>query len=72
VNAQAKKDFAEKVDTIISLFAKNSGNYDEEVKKILRVIDDSIFNLYSITEIEKKIIITDLKNRINHFGKIYT
>ncbi|MHA2185129.1 MAG: hypothetical protein ACXAAI_09030, partial [Promethearchaeota archaeon] len=62
----------EKVDHIISFLAKNDDIYDEEVITLLKLIDNSILNLYSITENEKKIIISDIKTRIKHFGRIYT
>ncbi len=70
-NDQAKRDIAEKADHIISFLAKNDNIYDEEIIVLLKIIDDSIFNLYSITENERKIIISDIKTRIKHFGRIY-
>ena len=39
--------------------------------KILIEIDDIIFNLYSITEDERKIIISYVKDQIYYFKNIY-
>ncbi|MHA1914843.1 MAG: Eco57I restriction-modification methylase domain-containing protein [Promethearchaeota archaeon] len=71
VDDQTKKDFAKKVDDIISFLAEENDIYDEEVKGLLKWFDNSILNLYSITEDEKKMIISDVKARIKHFGRIY-
>lgn len=70
-NFKAKSSIAKDVDEIISLFNKNNGFLIEKIANIIIRIDELIFNLYSITEKEKNIIISDMTNRIGYFSKIY-
>lgn len=68
---QTKERLAKNVDEIIYLFEKNDGFLAERIEYLIKEIDDSILSLYSITENEKEIIISDVKNQIKHFRKIY-
>jgi hypothetical protein len=72
VDNQIKVKLANKVDKIILLFKKNHNKLYEGAKQLLKEIDDTIFTLYSITENEKQVIISDMKNSIKHFENIYS
>jgi len=71
VNNQIKVKLAKKVDEITHLFQENLNKSYEGVKQLLKEIDDIIFTSYSISDDEKQLIITDMKNRIKHFENIY-
>jgi hypothetical protein len=68
---QIKEILAEKVDKITNLFEKNHNQSYDEVKNLLKEIDDIIFDAYSISASEKQSITSDMVNQINHFKKIY-
>jgi hypothetical protein len=68
---QLKLKLAENVNVINKLFEDNNGVINQNIRKILKEVDDSIFILYSITENEKKMIISDIKTRIKFFEKVY-
>ncbi|MBY8991816.1 MAG: N-6 DNA methylase [Candidatus Lokiarchaeota archaeon] len=68
---QTKVKLANDVDKIILLFEKNEGFLTERTKELIRNLDDTIMKLYLMTEKEKKIIISDVKNRVKYFSKIY-
>jgi len=71
VNNQTKVKLANKVDEITYLFQQNHDKSYEGVKHLLVEIDNIIFRSYSISDEEKQLIISDLKNRIKHFENIY-
>ena len=68
---QTKVKLANDVDKIILLFEKNEGFLTERTEELIRNLDDTIMKLYLMTEKEKKIIISDVKNRVKYFSKIY-
>ncbi|MFX0106255.1 MAG: class I SAM-dependent DNA methyltransferase [Candidatus Hodarchaeota archaeon] len=70
-NNEIKIKIAEKVDILSNLLKKNYGNINENVCQLLKEIDDSIFNLYSITENEMNMVISTIKKQIKHFKIIY-
>ena len=70
-DTQTKLMLANDVDEIISLFEKNDGNLTERIEYLIKKIDDTVLNLYLMTEKEKKIITFDVKNKVKYFGKIY-
>jgi len=71
IDSQIKAKLANKVDEITDLFQKNHNKSYEGVKHLLKEIDDIIFTSYSISDDEKQVIISDMKNRIKHFENIY-
>lgn len=68
---QTKVKLANDVDEIILLFEKNEGFLTERTEELIRNLDETIMKLYLMTEKEKKIIISDVKNKVKYFGKIY-
>jgi len=70
-NNEIKIKIAEKVDTISNLLIVNKGIANERTYQLLREIDDIIFNLYTISESERDLIISKTKNQIKHFNPIY-
>jgi len=71
VNNKIKKMIVEKVDTIYNLLTMNNLITSENFNQLLKSIDDIIFGQYSITEEEKKTIISEVRNQIKHFRVLY-
>ncbi len=71
-NSQIKTEIIKKTENVINLFETRNGKLDKDIIKILQEIDDFIFNLYSITDKEKKIIISNVKNKLDYFNVIYS
>ena len=71
VDNQIKVKLAKNVDKITCLFQENFNKSYERARQLLKEIDDIIFTSYSISDDEKQVIITDMKNRIKHFENIY-
>ncbi len=71
-NNEIKIKIAEKVDIISNLLIVNKGIANERTYQLLREIDDIIFNLYTISESEKDLIISKTKNQIKYFNPIYS
>ncbi|MFX0083862.1 MAG: Eco57I restriction-modification methylase domain-containing protein [Candidatus Hodarchaeota archaeon] len=68
---QLKLKLTENVKIINKLFKDNEGVITQNIRQVIKEIDDSIFNLYSIKENEKKMIISDVKKRIKFFENVY-
>ncbi|MHA2197500.1 MAG: N-6 DNA methylase [Promethearchaeota archaeon] len=68
---QTKARLVKNVDEIINLYKNNEGLLTGRIKSLLTTIDESILNLYPLTENEKEIIIFDLKSKIKHYENIY-
>ncbi|TFG28144.1 MAG: hypothetical protein EU532_05930 [Promethearchaeota archaeon] len=67
-----KSEIVKKTEIILNLFEARNGEMNEEIAKILRDIDYIIFNLYPITDKERKIIIDEVKSKIDYFNIIYS
>ncbi len=67
-----KKVLSEKVQNAINSLLKSNGKLNEDVKNELRKIEDIIFELYEIDRNEQEIIVSDIKNRISFYEKVYT
>ncbi|NVM38508.1 MAG: Eco57I restriction-modification methylase domain-containing protein [Candidatus Lokiarchaeota archaeon] len=67
-----KMKIVEKVEKIRNSFIMSNQIVDEKVHQLLKEIDDLIFNQYSITENEKNLIISDVRDQIKHFEAIYS
>ncbi|MFX1554178.1 MAG: TaqI-like C-terminal specificity domain-containing protein, partial [Promethearchaeota archaeon] len=70
-NKEIKIKIAEKVDTIMNLLILNNGIANERTYQLLREIDNIIFNLYTISESEKDLIISKTKKQNKHFNLVY-
>jgi len=67
-----KKGLSEKVQKVNNALLKSNGKLNEDSMNELRKIEDIIFELYEIDRNEQEIIISDIKNRINFYEKVYT
>ena len=70
-NNKIKVDIAQKVDTISQILKDTKGIINKKCAQVLREIDNIILNLFSITETEKRLIISKIKDQIKHFKIIY-
>jgi hypothetical protein len=69
---QIKSEIIKKTKNVLNLFEARNGEINEKIIKLLQEIDDSIFNLYSFTEKERKIVVKDVVNKIDYFNIIYS
>ena len=49
----------------------NNSEMDETIYYCIREIDKFLFELYSLTEIEQKLLISTLTEKIDFFKKVY-
>ena len=68
---KTKYEIIEKVDKVSKFLEESKGIASKQVYQLLREIDDAICELYSITIDEKNMIISQIKNKINHFENVY-
>ena len=69
--SQIKLKIANYVEEIELNLKLNKGNIDHHTNKLLKTIDDIVFNLYSVSNDEKDLILSNIKNQIKHFKSIY-
>ncbi|MFX1567885.1 MAG: Eco57I restriction-modification methylase domain-containing protein [Promethearchaeota archaeon] len=67
-----KTKIVEKVDRINNLLILKNQLFDESIYQLLKEIDNIIFTQYSITDVEKNLIISEVKNQIKYFDTIYS
>ncbi|MHA1488755.1 MAG: hypothetical protein ACTSRI_03765, partial [Promethearchaeota archaeon] len=70
-NKPAKIEIVSRVEQIISYLNNKRGVANERIYQLLREIDDLIFDLYSLTDNERRLIILEVKDKINHFKIVY-
>jgi len=70
-NNKIKVEIAQKVDIVSKILKDTKGIINEKCAQVLREIDNIILNLFSITETERRLIITKIKDQIKHFKTIY-
>jgi glutaredoxin len=68
---QLKQKLAENVNIINRLFKDNNGIINKNIRQVVKDSDDLIFELYSVSEAERKIIISDIKQQIKFFENVY-
>ena len=66
-----KSEIVPRVDDIIGQIKNNMGQLNDEIIKLIKELDDIIFNLYSMTEKEQSIIKSHLINQIEYFKNVY-
>jgi predicted RNA methylase len=59
-----RSDISKRVTKIINNMEENNGVLSKDIKDLIREVDDMIFNLYSITEQERNMILANIKNSI--------
>ncbi|MCK4481379.1 MAG: Eco57I restriction-modification methylase domain-containing protein [Candidatus Lokiarchaeota archaeon] len=70
-NNKIRIQITEKVDFVSQILKDTNGKINEQISQTLRDIDDIILNLFSITETEKRLIISKVKNQLKQFEIIY-
>ncbi|MBA7565149.1 hypothetical protein ES708_06824 [subsurface metagenome] len=70
-NLNHKKDLSKKVQTIIHSLIDSNGKLDDKTIHLLREIDEIIFELYDITDDERELIISTIKNQVGFYKKVY-
>ena len=70
-NLNHKKDLSKKVQTIIRSLIDSNGKLDDKAIQLSREIDDIIFKLYDITDDERELIISTIKNQVGFYKKVY-
>ena len=66
-----KKTLSEKVQDVINALINSNGKLNREIISELRQIEGIIFELYEIDGNEREMIISDIKNRIDFYKKVY-
>ena len=66
-----KRIISEKVQCIINALLKSNGKLNGDIINEIRQIEDIIFELYEIDGNEREMIISDIKNRINFYKRVY-
>ncbi len=66
-----KKTLSEKAQYVINALLKSNGKLNGKIINDLRQIEDIIFELYEIDGNERDMIVSDIKNRIDFFKKVY-
>jgi hypothetical protein len=68
---EIKIKIAKKVDAIMKLLKINNGNSNQNVYRLLKEIDEIVFDLFALKENERKLIISKTENKIKRF-KVYS
>jgi len=66
-----KKTLSKKVQGVISALLNSNGKLNREIINELRQIEGIIFELYELDGKEREMIISDIKNRIDFYKKVY-
>jgi len=66
-----KKTLSKKVQDVINALLNSNGKLNRDIISELRQIEGIIFELYEIDGNEREMIISDIKNRIDFYKKIY-
>ena len=66
-----KKTLSKKAQGVISALLNSNGKLNREIINELRQIEGIIFELYELDGKEREMIISDIKNRIDFYKKVY-
>jgi hypothetical protein len=66
-----KKTLSEKVQYVINALLKSNGKLNGKIIQELRQMEGIIFELYEIDGNEREMIVSEIKNRIDFFKKVY-
>jgi hypothetical protein len=66
-----KKTLSEKVQYVINALLKSNGKLNGKIIQELKQMEDIIFELYEIDGNEREMIVSEIKNRIDFFKKVY-
>jgi hypothetical protein len=66
-----KEEISEKVDFISNYLANTGGKFDDTTHYSTRELDKLIFQIYSITEDEQKLILSKVSEYVSYFNRVY-
>ncbi|MBY8988096.1 MAG: N-6 DNA methylase, partial [Candidatus Lokiarchaeota archaeon] len=66
-----KKKLSEIVQSITNFLLKSNGIYNEDLLSKIREVEDLIFDLYNLENRERDMIVSDIKNRVEFYKKVY-
>jgi hypothetical protein len=70
-SSDRKKKLSELVQDIVNSLMKSNGMYNKDIIDNIRSVEDIIFEVYNIERDERKMIVSDLINRIDLFKNVY-
>lgn len=71
-SSDQKIKLSEFVECIISSLIESNGMYTEDILEKMQMVEDIVFELYDIDNNERYMIVSDLKNRIDLYKKVYS
>jgi len=71
VSPDQKKILSEKVQDVISALLNSNGKLNGEIINELRQIEGIIFDLYDLENNERDMIVSNIKNRVGFYEKVY-
>ena len=66
-----KKEISKLVQGVINSLLKSKGVYKKEILFKIKEIEELIFDLYDLESNERKMIVSDIGNRISLYKKVY-
>jgi len=67
-----KKKLSEFVQYIINSLKESNGIYTEDILENIQRVEDIVFKLYDIESHEREMMVSDVKNRIDFYNKVYS
>jgi hypothetical protein len=69
--SEHKKILSELVQRVTNSLLESNGIYNKPILSEIREIEDIVFDLYDLGKIERDMIISDIKNRVPFYKKVY-
>ena len=66
-----KKKLSEYVQRITNSLLASNGIYNEDILSNIRDVEDMIFDLYDLENNQRDMIVSDIKNRVDLYKKVY-
>jgi len=66
-----KEEISERVDFLLNYLADTGGKFDDTTHYATRELDKHIFQIYSISKNEQKLILSKVTEQISYFDKVY-
>ncbi len=66
-----KKKLSEFVQRITNSLLESNGIYNEDILSNIREVEDIIFDLYDLENNQRDMIVSDIKNRVDFYKKVY-
>ena len=71
IGEDIKEKISDRVDFILNYLADTSGKFDDTTHYLTRELDNIIFQIYSISKNEQKLILSKVTEQISYFDRIY-